>query len=223
MFKNKSDRNTAYGIIGLNNFGKELAKSLASAGKEIMVIDTDEEAVKELREYTENAYIVKGYDKKTLSETGIQNCDVAIACISEQIDTSILTALHLVSFGISRVIAQASSEDQGAVLEKIGAEVIFPDRDMAVRVARRLVPSQIINYIEVSENIDISKLAVPGWMVGKTVITANIRREFGLNIIAIEAGGEIITNIDVNYTFQSGDMLIVIGDRKGISKFESRH
>lgn len=222
MFKNKSDSNISYGIIGLNNFGKELAKSLAAAGKEIMVIDTDEETVKELREYTENAYVVKGYDKKTLNETGIQNCDVAVACINGQIDTSILTVLHLVSFGIPRVIAQASSEDQGAVLEKIGAEVIFPDKDMAVRVARRLVPSQIINYIEVSENIDISKLAVPVWMVGKTVVTANIRREFGLNIIAIETGGEITTSIDVNYTFQNGDMLIVIGDRNGISKFESR-
>lgn len=218
--KNKDSDNITYGIIGLNNFGKELAKSLADAGREVMVIDTDEESVKDLREYTENAYVVRGFDKKTLNETGIQNCDVAVACVSEQIDTSILTVMHLVSFGIPRVIAQASSEDQGAVLEKIGAEVIFPEKDMAVRVARRLVPSHIINYIELSENIDISKLSIPSGMIGKTVLNANIRREYGLNIIAIESEGKIITNIDVDYVFKENDMLIVIGDRENISKFE---
>lgn len=221
MFKkNNDDNNITFGIIGLNNFGRELAISLANAGKEIMVIDTDEDAVQDMREYTENAYIVRGYDKKTLNETGIQNCDVAVVCLSGQLDTSILTVMHLISFGITRVIAQASSEDQGTVLEKIGAEVIFPERDMAVRVARRLVHSKIINYIELSEKIDISKVSVPAKLVGKTVVSANVRREYGLNIIAIESGSNVNADIDINYEFKAGDMLVVIGNRENILKFE---
>lgn len=221
MFKkNNDDNNITFGIIGLNNFGRELAISLANAGKEIMVIDTDEDAVQDMREYTENAYIVRGYDKKTLNETGIQNCDVAVACLSGQLDTSILTVMHLISFGITRVIAQASSEDQGTVLEKIGAEVIFPERDMAVRVARRLVHSKIINYIELSEKIDISKVSVPAKLVGKTVVSANVRREYGLNIIAIESGSNVNADIDINYQFKPDDMLVVIGNRENILKFE---
>lgn len=220
MFRQNNDTNITFGIIGLNDFGRELAISLANAGKEIMVVDTEEDAVQDMREYTENAYIVRGYDKKTLNETGIQNCDVAVACMSGRLDTSILTVMHLISFGIPRVIAQASSEDQGTVLEKIGAEVIFPERDMAVRLARSLVHSKIINYMELSEKVDISKVTVPARLFGKTVVSANVRREYGLNIIAIESGSDIKTDIDINYEFKAGDMLVVIGNRENILKFE---
>lgn len=223
LFNKKKKTSITYGVIGLNNFGKELAISLAKAGKEVMVLDTDPEAVDLLREYTENAFIVRGYDKKSLNEAGIQNCDVAVSCIDEQIDTSILTAMHLVSFGIPRVIAKCTSEDQGEILEKLGAEIIFPDRDMAVRLARRLEPNHIINYIELSENIDISKLNIPEACVGQTVITSNIRRNYGLNIIAIENKGDIDTTIDINRAFEKDDMLIVIGERANIERFEAEN
>jgi len=222
LFKKKNENTVTYGVIGLNNFGRELAISLAQAGKEVMVLDTDPEAVDQLREYTENAMIVRGYDKKSLNEAGIQNCDVAVSCIDEQIDTSILVAMHLVSFGIPRVIAKCTSEDQGEILEKLGAEIIFPERDMAVRLARRLEPDSIINYIELSENIDISKISIPDSYVGQTVMNSNIRRNYGLNIIAIENKGDINTTIDINKPFEKDDMLIVIGDRGSIKNFEAQ-
>ena len=99
MFKkNKNDKNT-YGIIGLGRFGRALALELAAVGAEIMVLDKEEEKVRELRDYTENAFVVPNLDKKTLQATGIQNCDVAVVCIGEQLDISILTTLNLVSFG----------------------------------------------------------------------------------------------------------------------------
>ena len=220
LFKKRNENKVTYGVIGLNNFGRELAISLANAGKEVMVLDTDPEVIDELREFTENAFVVKGYDKKSLNEAGIQNCDVAVSCLDEQLDTSILTAMHLVSFGIPRVIAKCTSVEQGEILEKLGAEIIFPDRDMAVRLARRLEPSNIINYIELSENIDISKLNIPDSYVGQTVMTSNIRRNFGLNIIAIENNGELNTTIDINKEFEKNDMLIVIGKREDIARFE---
>lgn len=221
LFKRNNKQDVTYGVIGLNNFGKELVISLATAGKEVMVIDKNPESVDEIKEYTENAFIVKGYDKKSLNEAGIQNCDVAISCIDEQIDTSILTAMHLISFGIPRVIAKCTGEEQGEILEKLGAEIIFPDRDMAVRLARRLEPSHIINYIELSENIDISKLEVPERYVGRSVMESDIRKSYGLNIIAIESNGSINTSIDIKRPFEKTDMLIVIGDREKIKNFET--
>ncbi len=222
LFKKTKENTFTYGVIGLNNFGKELAISLAKSGKEVMVIDKDAELVDELREYTENAFIVRGYDKKSLNEAGIQNCDVAISCIDEQIDTSILTAMHLVSFGIPRVIAKCTSEDQGEILEKLGAEIIFPDRDMAVRLARRLESDDIINYIELSENIDISKISIPDSYIGKTIMNSNIRKDFGLNVIAIEDNGILNTTIDINKPLDNDDKLIVIGKRECIKMFESQ-
>ena len=218
--KRKEITNISYGIVGLGRFGTELAIRLAEAGKDILVMDADEEKVKVLRDYTENAYIVKTLDKKSLSETGIQNCDVAIVCIGEHLDTSILTVLHLVSFKVPRVIAKASSKDQGEVLEKLGAEVVYPERDMAIRLARRLDSSPIINYIELSEKIDITRLKVSEKLVGNTIQNVNVRREYGLNIIAIEHNGVIITDVDPFYIFQPNDTIFVIGDRERIQKFE---
>lgn len=85
MFKKKSNEKNTYGIVGLGRFGHALALELAAAGAELVVLDKEEEKVRELREYTENAYVVHALDKKTLSETGVQNCDVAVVCIGEQL------------------------------------------------------------------------------------------------------------------------------------------
>ena len=108
---------------------------LAASDADILVLDKDEEKVREMREYTESAYVMKTLDKKSLAETGIQNCDVAVVCIGEHMDTSILTTLNLVSLGIPVVIAKATSLEHGQILEKLGAEVVYPEHDMAVRLA----------------------------------------------------------------------------------------
>ena len=144
-----------------------------------------EEKIREIRDVTENAYVVKNLDKKTLSESGIRNCDVAIVCIGEHMDYSILTTLNLVSMGIPRVISKATSEEQGIILEKLGAEVVYPERDMAIRLANRLETTRALDFIQLSEKINISKIAAPEKIVGKTVLEINFR-QFGLNIIAIE-------------------------------------
>ena len=138
MFHRSKNDKMSYGIVGIGRFGSALATELAAAGADIVVIDSDEDKVREMRELTENAYVVANLEKKTLTETGIQNCDVAVVCIGERMDTSILTTLHLVSLGIPKVIAKASSAEHGVILEKLGAEVVYPERDMAIRLANRL-------------------------------------------------------------------------------------
>ena len=138
MFNRNKAEDMLYGIVGLGRFGYALATELAKSGCELIVIDEDEEKVREIREITENAYVVSNLDKKTLLETGIQNCDAAIVCIGEHIDTSILTTLNLVNMQIPKVIAKATSSDQGIVLEKLGAEVVYPERDMAIQLAKHL-------------------------------------------------------------------------------------
>ena len=125
MFHKKMEKKI-YGIVGLGRFGYALATDLAESGSELLVVDRDEEKIREIREFTDNAYVVPVLDKKSLMETGIQNCDVAIVCIGEQMDTSILTTLNLVSMGIPTVIAKATSAEHGIILEKLGAEVVYP-------------------------------------------------------------------------------------------------
>lgn len=191
MAKNKDS--ASYGIIGLGRFGTALAKSLAAAGKDVMIIDSSEAKVRELRQYTEHAFVAHDLGRETLEEAGIQNCDTVVVCIGEKIDTSILTTLNVVSLGVPNVIAKAISEDQGAVLEKIGAEVIYPERDMALRLAKRLLSSSVLDYISLNSNIEISEIRITQKLVGRSVQEADLRRKFGLNIIAIERGEQTMT------------------------------
>ncbi len=215
--KKKSEKNT-YGIVGLGRFGTALALELAAAGAEIIVLDRDEEKVRELRDYTENAFVVKSLDKKTLAETGIQNCDVGAVCISEHMDSSILTTLNLVSLGVPLVVSKASSPEHGEILEKLGAEVVYPERDMAIRLAHRLEVSKMLDYIQLSEKLNISKLMVPEKMVGQTVLQVDLRKNFGVNIIAVENGKTLLESVVPDYTFRAGDILFLSGSRANLNQ-----
>ena len=222
MFDHKNGNKTTYGIVGLGRFGQALARDLAESGAELIVLDGSEDKVREMRELTENAYVVKRLDKKTLEASGIQNCDVAVVCIGEQMDTSILTTLQLVALGIPKVIAKATSAEHGLILEKLGAEVVYPERDMAVRLASRLETARDLDIIQLSEQINISKIQLPEQFVGKSVAEVDLRRRFGLNIIAIENDGHVLDNIQPDCVFQPEDTLFLAGSRDGLFKINQR-
>lgn len=216
MFNKSKNDNMTYGIVGLGRFGMALAIDLAESGSEIIALDSNEEKVRAIREYTENAFIVKNLEKKTLIETGIQNCDVAIVCIGEHMDTSILTTLNLVSMGVPKVISKAMSSEHGVILEKLGAEVVFPERDMAIRLASRLETERMLDFVQLSEKINVSKMNVPDKMIDKSVEEVNLRKHFGLNIIAIENDENVNDIISPKYTFKQGDILFLSGSKDGI-------
>ncbi|MBQ9805523.1 MAG: TrkA family potassium uptake protein [Clostridia bacterium] len=216
--KKKKSEKTIYGIIGLGRFGLALAEELHAAGADMIIIDRDEEKISMARDLTENAFIVRGLDKKTLLETGMQNCDVAVVCIGSQIDTSILTSLNLVSIGVPKVIAKATSIEHGEILKKLGAEVVYPERDMGIRLAHRLETSQTLDYVQLSEKVNISKVMVPEAAIGKTVLEVNLRHEFGLNIIAVENNGEVVETIGPKYEFRKNDILYLAGSRESFLK-----
>ncbi len=219
MFKrNKGDKHI-YGIVGLGRFGYALAMELSKANVDLIVLDDNEEKIREIREVTENAYVVNSLDKKSLSETGIQNADVAVVCIGERMDTSILTTLNLVSMNIPTVIAKATGAEHGMILEKLGAEVVYPERDMGIRLANRLETARALDYVQLSEKINISKMRLSQKLVGSSVIEADLRSKFGLNIIAIENDGGVMESVKPEYVFQKNDILYLSGNKAGLLKF----
>lgn len=209
-----------FGIIGLGRFGLALAKTLGDEGKEVLVIDNNESKIKQIRNVTENAFVVENLDKETLEETGIQNCETVIVCIGEKIDTSILTTLNVISMGVPRVISKAISAEHGSVLERIGAEVIFPERDMAIRLANRLVSSRALDFITLNDDITVSELKLTSKISGKTVVESNIRKKFKLNIIAIEQSGKTQIDITADSMLTEDDLIVVVGKRENIKSFE---
>lgn len=208
----------SYGIIGLGRFGSALAATLAEAGKEILVLDCNEEKVRSMRNYTEHAYVVKDLQKETLRETGIQNCDTVVVCIGDKVDVSILTTLNVINLGVPKVVAKANSPEQGEILEKIGAQVVYPEKDMAVRLAKRLISKRIFNLFELDQNVDISEIKMTAKLAGKTVLEAQLRNRYGVNIIAISREGWLTTDIRPEYVLDQGDTMVVIGDRDKIKR-----
>lgn len=221
MFNKTKNGKMTYGIVGLGRFGYALANELADSGCELIVLDHDEDKIREMRELTENAYVVASLDKKTLMDTGIQNCDVAVVCIGEHMDTSILTTLNLVSMNIPKVISKATSAEHGIILEKLGAEVVYPERDMAIRLASRLETSRMLDFVQLSEKINVTKMEIPEQAVGKTVLEINLRSRFGLNIIAIENNGAVIEVINPDYVFRKDDILFLSGSKEGLLKLNN--
>lgn len=219
MLKHKSV--IEYGIIGLGRFGYALTKTLAAAGKEILAIDTIESRVKQVRSFTESAFVVGTLDKETLEDSGIQNCGTVIVCIGDSIDISVLTTLNVISMGVDRVIARAMSYEQGLILEKIGAEVIYPENDMAVRLANKLMDSNIMESIELKGEVAITELKLNSKVANQTVQQANLRQKFNLNIIALERSGQTTTEISPDCVLQADDNIVVVGQRSNIKKLEA--
>lgn len=210
-----------YGIVGLGRFGYALTKSLAAAGKEILAVDTIEGRVKQALKFTENAYLISSFDKETLEDTGIQNCGTVIICIGDSIDLGVLTTLNVISMEVERVIARAMSYEQGLILEKIGAEVIYPENDMAIRLADKLVNTNIMESIDLKGDIAITEIRLNAKIANQTVLQVNLRQKFNLNIIALEHNGETTTEISPDYVLEPDDNIVVIGQRSNIKKLEA--
>ena len=218
--KNKQTAGS-FGVIGLGRFGTALAITLSEAGKDVIAIDRDEDKVKAIRQYTDYAFVAETINMESLKETGIQNCDVVAVCIGEQVDASILITMSVLELGVPKVISKAMSPEQGAVLRKIGAEVVYPEKDMAIRLGKRLISSNFLDYIMLDNSVEIRQISVPESMLGASVMELNIRKKYGLNIIAVQNGHETNIEIAPDYRFREGDVLVVIGKIKNIDRMEN--
>ena len=177
----KKNSDISFGVIGLGRFGSALVKTLAEAGKEVIAIDKDEQRVKAVRKYTDFAFVVDNLNKETLEETGIQNCGTVTICIGEALDVSILTTMLVIRMGIPNVISKANSQEHGEVLKQLGAMVVYPESDMAVRIGKRLISGSLIDYISLDDNVEVRRIAVGGAMVGHSILELNIRNAYGIN------------------------------------------
>ena len=212
----------AFGVIGLGRFGFALAETLAKNEKEVLVLDINESKIKQIQEKVQQAFVVSQLDKATLKEAGIQNCATVIVCIGEQVEASILTTLNVIELGVPRVIAKAISAEHGRVLQKIGAEVVYPERDRAIRLADTLSRSGAIDFLDLSSEYMISEIRLNGRFHGKTIMELDFRKKLNLNIIAIIRGSETMVEIHPDLRLRASDVIVVIGKKDNIANVMNR-
>jgi trk system potassium uptake protein len=217
-----------YAVIGLGRFGFSVAKTLAKYDAEVIAIDSEEERVKKAADFVTYAVQLDAMDEKALRSVGVQNVDTAIVSIGENIEASILVVMLLKEIGIKNIIAKAVTTLHGKVLENLGVHrVIFPERDMAIRVAHSLIRPRVLEQLELSQEYSIVELPTPGDLVGKTLKDTQLRTRYGVNLIAIKRKittekGMIKDSWNVNPlpsdTIEKEDILVLIGLNDDIDK-----
>lgn len=222
MKQKQKNRGELYAVVGLGRFGMSLARSLAEKGRDVIAVDSDRAKVDDAAEFTDTAFVVDDVSADNLRETGAAEADVAIVCIGDKLDTSILATMNLIKIGVKRVIAKATSEEMGEVLALLGAETVYPERDMALRLASRLTSPHILEYITLSEGIDIMEIRLTSVVDGVTVVDSGIRQKFGLNIIAVRKAESGVMSTDIRPTMKltKGDTITVIGKTADILRLE---
>lgn len=212
-------KNMQFAIIGLGRFGLSLVKELHRMGLDILAVDLDKNKVNLARDYATYAVEADSTDEQVLKTLGIRNFDVVVVAIGENVQSNILTVILLKDMGVPMVVAKAQNHLHGRVLEKIGADlVIYPERDMAVRVAHSLVTKSVLDHINLSSEYSILEIITPNLFVGKTIRENNIRKKHQVSVIAIKRGEEIIVNPTPEETILAKDILVVLGKNNYLDK-----
>ncbi|WP_182199028.1 potassium channel family protein [Paraliobacillus salinarum] len=212
-----------FAVIGLGRFGGSICRELSEEGMEVLAIDTEEDKVNEFKDIASHAVIADATDEKVLKELGIRNIDHVIVAIGDNIQASILTTLMLKELGINKITVKAQNDYHEKVLNKIGADqVVHPERDMGKRIAHSIISSNILDHLEVSDDHSIVEVKVGKKMIGKSLVDLDIRANYGCNVVAIKQSRTNEINVSPMATeiIEPGDVLIVIGADKDISRFE---
>ena len=169
-----------FAVIGLGRFGTSMAKTLSRMGYDVLAVDHNEEKVNNIIEHVTHAVQADAMDEQTLKSLGIRNFDVVVVAIGQDIQANILVTVMLKELGVKKVVSKAVTDLHGKVLERVGADkVVFPERDMGVRVAHALVSKNILDQINISPDYSIIELISPAELANKTLGQGNIRENTG--------------------------------------------
>jgi trk system potassium uptake protein len=211
-----------FAVLGLGQFGTVLACELHSLGHDVLVMDKSEDKVNKISAKVTHAIQGDITNEDVLRSLGFANFDEVIVASSQNIQSSLMACLILKEQGVKKLVAKASTELHGKVLAKIGVDnVVFPESDMASKLAQSMTSASIIDYIEVSDEFNIAELGVPASVHGLTLLKANLREKYGLNVLAIIKGRETNLSPKASDVLNKDDKIVVIGHKDAINRFDA--
>jgi trk system potassium uptake protein TrkA len=210
-------------VVGLGIFGFNIAKDLYESGLEVIAIDKNKELVQRIKDFSTKAILADATDKELLENIGIQSDDVVIISFGEDLAASTLLTLHLKEFKVKEIIVKAPNEDHKRILEKVGAtEVIIPEKEMAVKVAKSLTSPNVLDYIPLSQDYTVCEIAPPSSFLGKTIGDLQLRKKHHIGVIASR---DVLTDQvqmipSADFVIKDSDILVVIGKEQDIQKLQ---
>ena len=211
-----------YAIIGMSSFGYFLARELVKEGVAIVAIDVDEEKIEKIKAYVPKAVIADGTDRTTLENLGVHEMDGVVVSLG-QIESSVLTTLHLKELKVRRILAKALSEEHGKILEMVGAtEIVFPEKDMASKVARTLTHDNILDHVPLAEGYSIIEISPPSFFLHKSLAELDLRRKYGVQIIVVKGyvPKTLVLVPTADYIVKDSDVLVIMGQDENLNKIQ---
>nr|WP_253274284.1 TrkA family potassium uptake protein [Myxosarcina sp. GI1] len=218
---NPSRQNRQFAVIGLGRFGRAVCQTLHEMGCEVLGTDIDEKLVTQVltQRIASHAIQLDSTEPESLKEAGIFEMDTVIVAIGNYLQESIITTLNVKEAGVEHVIAKASSEIHGKVLQRVGADrVVFPEREAGCSLARTLNQPALLERFELDPENSIVEILVPETFHDKTIAQLELRRRYGISILAIGDGDKFVTNPNPQERLKKGSIMVVIGSNRNIQR-----
>lgn len=220
-------------IIGLGDFGTNLAKHLTEKGAEVLAIDNDFEKVDEIKDSVAVAVRLDATDEKALKAQGIQEMDAVVISIGQEFESTLLTVMNLINLGVRKIIARATTPIHKIILEKVGVHyIISPEEEVADKLSSSLMYEDVLEWIKLGSEYTIAYIPTPELFVGKTLQELDIRTKYNVNLITIKKITKILNKTTKQEeikeriigvpgpgtVIEAGDILIIFGREKDIAK-----
>jgi len=206
-------------VIGLGTFGSSLAKTLYEMGHDVLAVDNDMDKVRDIKDYVTETVQLDATHMDSLKTLGISNFDVVVVGRGTDLADSILITLNLKELGAKYIMAKALTDPQRKILERMGVNrIVFPERDMGIRIAHTLSMPQIVDYIELTDDYKVEELMAPPTFVGKTLDELALRTSYGVNVLAIKREGRVNAIPGPNDTVMEGDTLVIVGQNDKLER-----
>ncbi len=201
-----------YVVIGLGRFGTAVATTLVKYGHNVLAIDADMDRVQALSTTLPHVMHLDATNVDALRQAGVDSFDTGLVCIGTDFESNLLATVLLQRLGVKRVITKARTATQKDILLRVGAdEVILPEHEAGVRLARKLAAGHFIDYLEVSDEVGVVELLAPASIWDKTLYECNLRQRYGLTVMAVRRGDELIVSPSANFRIEANDILVVLG------------
>ncbi|MBN2856964.1 MAG: TrkA family potassium uptake protein [Candidatus Delongbacteria bacterium] len=211
-------------VIGLGKFGYHLAVNLYQNGNDVIAIDWDKDKVQKIADECTIPIVGDASDKQFLLNNGVQEADAVFVSAGENSDMTTLITLLLKEIGAKRIFSKTNSEEHKRILEKVGAtDIVFPEKDIAVKLSVSLSHENIVEYIPLTKEFSISEVIAHENIIGKNLMELDLRKKFHINIVAVKntEKEKFSITVDPNYRIKKNDVLIVVGKNEDIEKLSS--
>ncbi len=210
-----------YAVFGLGRYGRAVAMELTRSGAEVLAVDTDPQLVNTFSADIPVCKCADITDAEVIRQLGIGNIDVVIIAMANNLEASVMATMLCKEAGVGTVIVKCANEMHRKILRRVGADqVVFPESESGVRLAKNLLSSGFVDIIEFSKEASMVELEVrPEW-VGKSLLELNLRKKYSMNIVAIRSGMSVSTNIDPEKPLEADWKLIVIANPTRLSKLK---